>query len=130
MAYEPSEAVNRVEYVVQVLQSTLKNKMEKENSFRKANILIPYVQGDASAEILVSSIRNVFKLEGGELQVDLISGASLQDDPDTIEAARECCGLLLLSKSSSKNASIEKSIQRSADLSKDIVGILEMDMKW
>ncbi len=135
MAYEPSEAVNRVEYVVQVLQSTLKNKMEKENSFRKANILIPYVQGDASAETLVSGIRNVFKLEGGELQVDLISGASLQDDPDTIEAARECFGLLLLSKSSSKNASIknasiEKSIQRSDDLSKDIVGILEMDMKW
>ena len=51
-------------YVVQVLRSTLKNKMEKENSFRKANILIPYVQGDASAEILVSSIRNVLNLRG------------------------------------------------------------------
>ena len=130
MAYEPSEAVKRAEYVVQVLRSTLKIKMEKENSSRKANILIPYVQGDTSAESLVSGILNIFKLEGGGLQVDLISGASLQDDPDTIEAARECSGLLLLSKSSSKNASIDNSIRRSTDLSKDVLGILEMDMKW
>ncbi len=130
MAYEPSEAEKRAEYVVQILRSTIKNKIETESSFCKANILIPYVQGDTSAEIIVSGIRTIFKHEGGGLQVGLISGASLQDDPDTIKVARECLGLLLLSKSSSKNATIENSIQRSADLSLDILGILEMDTKW
>ncbi len=130
MAFVPSDAMKLTEYVAQVLRSTLINKVGKEGSICKAKILVPYVQGDANAESLVSGIRNIFKIDRDGLQIDLISGASLQEDPDTIAVARECVGLLLLSKPASKNTFIENCIQRSVDLSIDILGILEMDIKW
>ena len=94
------------------------------------DILVPNVTDDLSIRAIVTYMRKVFEQDESGQRVNLIEGGSLELDPDTIEVASDSSGLLLLSKSSDKVNSLDNSIQRSIDLSKEILGILEMDERW
>jgi len=103
---------------------------DKDDSKLKINILVPNVQCDASVGAILAYIREALEQDRICQKVNLIAGGNLEHDPSTIEAARESAGLMLLSKPHDKSGTLENSIQRSVDLSKEIAGILEMDERW
>ncbi len=130
MAYDSDIAANQADYVAQVLQGLVEAKTEKGDTQPVYSILVPNVRGDVSATSIVTYIRKTLGQDDGIQRVSLIDGGSLEFDSDTIEIARESCGLLLLSKPSDKVMSMVNSIQRGNDLSKEILGIFEMDERW
>lgn len=130
LAHNVEEATNQANYVAQILIGMVDARTKNEEHPDAVNILIPYVKGDASAEALVICIRKALNQNGDGQQINLIEGGSLEYDPDTIKAARKSSGLLLLSKSSANVTTLINSIHRGADLSKEILGVLEMDERW
>lgn len=130
MTYNPEDAAKQGEYVAQVLQGMVDSRMEQGEYQSTFNIFVPNVQGDVSARDIVIYIRKALEQDGGSQGVSLIEGGSLEHDPDTIEAARKSSGLLLLSKPSDKRIHLDNNIQRCSDLSKEILGVLEMDERW
>lgn len=130
MVYDPEVASHRADYVARVIQGKVDALTENIGTVHPVNILVPDVHDDVSAGTLVTYIRRALELDGSSRRVGLIAGGSLEHDPETIEAIRECSGLLLLSKPSIKRTSLANSIRRSNDLSKEIVGIVEMDERW
>ncbi|HHW94114.1 MAG TPA: hypothetical protein GX734_06415 [Clostridiaceae bacterium] len=130
MAYDPDNAASLADYVVQLLRGIVDARIENgENAQPTFNILVPNVIGDVSVGGIVTYIRRAFEKDSGK-KISLQEGGSFECDPNTIEAAHKCSGLLLLSKSSDKITSMDCSIRRSADLSKEILGVIEMDERW
>ena len=130
IAYDPKDASNQADYVAQLLRGMVAVCDDKNDSKLTINILVPNVQGDASVGAILEYIREALEQDRICQKVNLIEGGNLEHDPSTIEAARESAGLMLLSKPYDKSGTLENSIQRSVDLSKEIAGILEMDERW
>jgi len=130
MAYDPEKASNQADYVAQVLQGMVEAKTEKGATQSVFSILVPNVIGDVSAGAIVTYIRRILGEDVGRHKICLLEGGSLESDPNTIEAARKCSGVLLLSKSSDRMTSLDSSIRRSADFSKEILGVVEMEERW
>ena len=130
LSYDPTAATKKTEYVAQVLRGALDGKKNFDDFSHSANILVPYVEGDSIAETLVMCISQILQEDNEFQQVNLLAGASLEQDPDTIEAARESFGILLLAKPTNNISDLENSIRRSIDLSKKIIGVLELEERW
>lgn len=130
MAYDPDDTVNQTAYTARFLRGLVDARKDEGDSQLSFNILVPNVQGDKIAGVIVSYISKFLDQEGVGRQVRLIEGGSLEHDPDTIDIARDCSGLLLLLRPSDKITSLYDSIQRSFDLSKEILGVLELDERW
>ena len=81
-------------YVARVLQGKVDALTENIGTVHPVNILVPDVHGDVSAETLVTYIRKLLSRWRQSESWPDCSG-SLEHDPETIEAIRECCGLLL-----------------------------------
>lgn len=130
MTYNVEEATSQTDYVAQVFKGIVNARIMNEEHPHIVDILIPYVKDDASAEALVVYIRKTLEQNDGIKQINLIEGGNLEYDPDTVEAVRESSGLLLLSKSSDSMTTLADSIHRGSDLSKEILGVIEMHERW
>jgi len=142
MAYDDNKATIQINYVAQVLQGILKTKLEKEDSsleYRSneevtasVNILVPDVRGDICAKDLLERIQQTLDKDKSEhcKRITLVAGSSLTDDPDTVLASRDSMGLLLLYKNATRSSNLLNGIRRSVDLSKEIVGVLELEERF
>ncbi|MGI6508650.1 MAG: hypothetical protein ACOX4A_09850 [Saccharofermentanales bacterium] len=130
MAYNPEEAAKQGDYLAQVLRGMVETRKDQDEFDSTFIILVPNVRGDSSASKIVTYIRKNLEHDGDSLKVSLVEGGSLEYDPDTIEIARESSGLLLLSKPSDKISTLDNSIQRGVDLSKEFFGIVDLDERW
>jgi len=142
MAYDDNKASIQINYVAQVLQGILKTKLKKEDSpleYRSneevtasVNILVPDVHGDICAKDLLERIQQTLDKDKSEhcKRITLVAGSSLTDDPDTVLASRDSMGLLLLYKNATRSSNLLNGIRRSVDLSKEIVGVLELEERF
>jgi len=96
------------------------------------NILVPDVHGDICAKDLLERIQQTLDKDKSEhcKRITLVAGSSLTDDPDTVLASRDSMGLLLLYKNATRSSNLLNGIRRSVDLSKEIVGVLELEERF